>query len=50
VLDYQLSTQEPLQQPERAFVFTYDASRPQADAQRLQSWTPLLQRLLPPAE
>ena len=50
VLDHQLSTHEPLQQPERAFVFTYDAARPPADAKRSQSWSPLLQRLLPPME
>jgi aminoglycoside phosphotransferase family enzyme/predicted kinase len=50
VLDHQLSTHEPLEQSEMASVFTYDASRPQADAQRPQSWTPLLQRLLPPVE
>ncbi len=45
VLDHQLATHEPLQADELAFVFAYDASRPAADAQRLQSWTPLLQRL-----
>ena len=45
VLDHQLATHEPLQTGELAFVFAYDASRPAADAQRLQSWTPLLQRL-----
>ena len=45
VLDHQLAAHEPLQTGELAFVFAYDASRPAADAQRLQSWTPLLQRL-----
>ncbi len=45
VLEHQLATHEPLQAGEVAFVFTYDASRPANDAQRLQSWTPLLQRL-----
>jgi len=48
VLDYQLSTHEPLQQAERATVFSYDASRPRDDAQRAQCWSPLLQHLLPP--
>ena len=45
VLDHQLATHEPLQTGELAIVFAYDASRPAADAQRLQSWTSLLQRL-----
>ena len=45
VLEHQLAAQEPLQAEELEFVFTYDASRPADDAQRPQSWTPLLQRL-----
>ncbi len=48
VLDHQLSTHEPLQQSEIASVFTYDASSAQSEVRRLQSWTPLLQRLLAP--
>jgi len=48
VLEHQLATHEPLQPDELAFAFAYDASRPAEDAQRLQPWTPLLQRLSPP--
>jgi hypothetical protein len=44
VLEHQLASHEPLQPDELAFAFAYDASRPAGDAQRLQSWTPLLQR------
>ena len=50
VLEHQLATHEPLQADELAFVFAYDASRPADDAQRLQSWTPLLQRLSLPLD
>ena len=50
VLEHQLATHEPLQTEELAFVFAYDASRPADDAQRLQSWTPLLQRLSLPLD
>lgn len=45
VLEHQLAAHDPLQAEELAFVFPYDASRPADDARRLQSWTPLLQRL-----
>jgi predicted kinase len=47
VFEHQLATHEPLQAGELASVFAYDAGRPAADAQRLQSWAPLLQRLTP---
>ena len=50
VLEHQLATHEPLQAEELAFVFAYDASRPADDAQRPQSWTPLLQRLSLPLD
>lgn len=50
VLEHQLATHEPLQAGELAFVFAYDASRPADDAQRPQSWTPLLQRLSLPLD
>ena len=46
VLEHQLATHEPLQPDELACVFAYDASRPADDARHLQSWTPLLERLL----
>ncbi|MEO8009135.1 MAG: AAA family ATPase, partial [Betaproteobacteria bacterium] len=46
VLEHQLRTAEPLQPEELAAVFAYDAARPVADAQRPQSWAPLLRQLL----
>jgi aminoglycoside phosphotransferase family enzyme/predicted kinase len=50
VLAHQLATHEPLQPDELSAAFAYDASRPADDAQREQSWMPLLQRLGLPSD